>query len=115
MAEGGEREGGEATEMPEGGGFPPREGEYWEFPGERTKSWFGKDHSPFMLETGFRSCCPEIRADPANICAWDMGAPLKEAWRKLSSYLTAEVESCPGVELGRMIPEAELFQLSDSE
>ena len=56
-----------------------------------------------------------MRAEPANMGGWDMGAPLKEAWRKLSSYLTAELESCPGVELGRMIAEAEEFQFSDSE
>lgn len=68
-----------------------------------------------MLGTDFRSCCPEIRAEPANICAWDMGAPLKEAWRKLSSYLTAEPESWPGVELGLIIVEADEFQFSDSE
>jgi len=115
MDAGGEREAGGATEIPGGGGLGPKGGEYWGFPDGRTKSWFGKDHSPFMLETGFRSWCPEIRAEPANICGWEIGAPLKEAWRKLSSYLTAEVESCPGVELGRIIAEAEEFQLSDSE
>lgn len=55
MDVGGEREAGGATEMPGGGGLGPKEGEYWGFPEGRTKSWFGKDHSPFMLETGFRS------------------------------------------------------------
>lgn len=88
------------------------EGEYW-FPGGRTKSWFGKDQSLFIPDKDLRSCCPEMRAEPANICAWDMGA-LKEAWRKPSSYFTAGLDSCPGVELGRTIPEGDAFQFSDS-
>ncbi len=102
--------------MLDGGWFEPKGGEYWVlFPDGRTKSWFGKDHSLFMPEIGLRSCCPEIRAEPANIWAWDIEAPLKEAWRKLSSYLTVEFDNCPGVELGRTMPEAEEFQFSDSE
>jgi len=92
----------------------PNEGEYGGFPEGRTKSEFGKAHSVFMPETGLRSCCPDMRAEPAYICAWDMGA-LKEVWRKPSSYFTAGDESCPGVELGRTIAEGEGFQLSDSE
>jgi len=112
---GGERE-GDATEMLGGGGFGPMdEGEYWLLGGRTNSCWFGKPHSFFTPEADLRSCCPEMRAEPANICGWDMGAPLKEACRKLSSYLTPELDSCPGVELGRTMAEAEGFQFSDSE
>ena len=112
-AAGGEREGDATAMLGGGGGFGPKdEGEYW-FPDGRTKSWFEKPHS-FL--TGLRSCWPEMRVEPANICCcWEMGGPLKEACRKLSSYLTAELDSCPGVELGRTMVEALEFQLSDSE
>jgi len=94
------------------GAAGPKVGEYWGFPGG-MKSEFGKDHSVFMPEMDLRSC-PEMRAEPAYRCAWDIGA-LKDVWRKPSSYFTAGLESCPGVELGRTIAEAEPFQLSESE
>ena len=89
----------------------PKEGEYCGFPGGRN-SLFGKDHSLFIPD--LRSWSPEMRAEPAYMCAWDIGA-LKDVWRKPSSYFAAGLESCPGVELGRTMPEGDPFQLSDSE
>ena len=88
-------------------------GEYCGFAGGMN-SPLGKDHSLFMPVRDLRSCSPEMRAEPPYMCAWDIGA-LKDVWRKPSSYFTAGLESCPGVELGRTMPEGEPFQLSDSE
>ena len=45
---------------------------------------------------------------------WETGE-LKEECRKVSSYLMLGPESWPGVELGRTIPDGEVFQLSVSE
>ena len=61
----GEREGEETAMF---GAAEPKEGEYCGFAGG-INSLFGKDHSVFIPDKDLRSCCPEMRAEPAYMCA----------------------------------------------
>ena len=85
---------------------------YEELVDGKTYSCCGKVHSSDLTEDkDLRSCWPEMRAAPPYIWCWESGA-LNEECRMPSSYLTDGLESWPGVELGRIIPDGDVFQFS---